>query len=109
MSIETTIQNKEAIDAWVKEASDVIQAEQRRQFDKLEPDHLEIMYGKKYARIVLVRAHDARQRSCWGFIDIATGDVLKSAGWNKPAPKARGNIKTHKPNECCNWTGPHYL
>lgn len=109
MSIETTIRNKEAIDAWVKETSDFVQAEQRKSFNKLEPDSLDVMYGKKFARIVMVRAHDATQRSCWGFIDIETGDVLKSAGWAKPAKHARGNIFTHKPHECCNWTGPHYL
>jgi hypothetical protein len=32
------------------------------------------------------------QRSVHCFIDLATGDVLKSASWTTPAKHARGNI-----------------
>lgn len=42
--------------------------------------------GKKYARIV------AEEASCWGFIDMANGDILKADSWSKPAKHPRGNI-----------------
>lgn len=34
------------------------------------------------------------QRSVHCFIDKATGDVYKAAGWKAPAPHVRGNIVT---------------
>ena len=52
--------------------------------------------------------------SCWGFIvkkDTAKfkkGDILKPAGWNKPATNsARGNVLDGMYE--INWTGPMYL
>ena len=58
--------------------------------------------------------------SCWGFIvkeDMKTkygqpkfkkGDILKPAGWNKPATNsARGNVLDGMYE--INWTGPMYL
>jgi hypothetical protein len=40
---------------------------------------------KKRARVVC-------NSSCHCFVDYATGDVLKSSGWDRPADHARGNI-----------------
>jgi hypothetical protein len=45
--------------------------------------------GKKYARVY---KQDGTQRSAWGFVDLATGDILFAAGWKAPAKHARGNI-----------------
>lgn len=42
-------------------------------------------YGVKRLRVV----HGG---SAFCFVDYATGDVLKCAGWKAPAPHARGNI-----------------
>lgn len=42
-------------------------------------------YGAKRVRVV-------HENSAWCFVDYATGDVLKSAGWATPAKHARGNI-----------------
>ena len=47
--------------------------------------------GKRYARIVAKDAgHDSG--SCYCFVDLENGDVLKSASWKAPAKGARGNI-----------------
>ncbi len=50
---------------------------------------LTISMGKRYAKIV---RDDTVQRSVYCFVDPVTGDVLKAAGWAKPAKGARGNI-----------------
>ncbi len=46
--------------------------------------------GKKYARIVKSDMGDSRSAFC--FVDLATGAILKAAGWSSPAKHARGNI-----------------
>ncbi len=70
---------------------------------------LSVSKGKKYWKIIA-------DNSCWGFI-VATsddklfkkGDILKSAGWSKPARNApRGNILDGNFNGV-RWTGPAYL
>ena len=70
---------------------------------------LSVAKGKKYWKIIA-------GHSCWGFI-VATGDdklfkkgdILKAAGWSKPARNApRGNILDGNLNGV-RWTGPAYL
>ena len=46
--------------------------------------------GKKNARIVLTEEGQGRSVHC--FVDLATGNILKSASWQTPAKGARGNI-----------------
>lgn len=46
--------------------------------------------GKKFARIV---EDNGCQRSAFCFVDLATGDILKTDGWKRPAPKPRGHIR----------------
>ena len=58
----------------------------------------ELTRGQKYVRIV----HDGSAHS---FVDMETGDVLKPAGWNKPAKHARGNI--YDENNGLKFMGPH--
>lgn len=50
--------------------------------------------GQKYARIV---ATSGPSRSAWAFIDLATGDILKSESWKRPAKGVRGNIFADDP------------
>jgi hypothetical protein len=60
-------------------------------------------FGKVRVRIV----HDGSARA---FVDYATGDVLKCAGWAKPAKHARGNIfDAHNGAEFEGTHGPAYL
>ena len=70
---------------------------------------LSVAKGKKYWKIIA-------DNSCWGFI-VATsddklfkkGDILKSAGWSKPARNApRGNVLDGNFTGV-RWTGPAYL
>ena len=46
--------------------------------------------GRKYTRIVETQVGGGRSVHC--FIDKATGDVLKGAGWARPARGARYNL-----------------
>lgn len=47
--------------------------------------------GAKVVRIVVER-HGSK--SVHAFVDLATGDLYKAAGWKAPAKGARGNIAT---------------
>jgi hypothetical protein len=69
--------------------------------------------GDKYVRIVTTRG----QLSCWGYVERATGYILKSAGWHggpaknkhgKVTPRGTIHTSTHGV-EYCEWTGPRYL
>ena len=69
--------------------------------------------GQKYVKIMSGNGGTVGG-SCWGFIvkdDTAKfkkGDILKPAGWNKPATNsARGNVLDGMYE--INWTGPMYL
>jgi hypothetical protein len=48
--------------------------------------------GQKNVRVVRADPH----RSVHCFVEIATGDVLKAAGWKAPAKGVRGNIYDDK-------------
>ena len=50
--------------------------------------------GKKWYRINKVAPGE---NSAFCFIDPATGDIYKPAGYNKPATGARGNIYSETP------------
>ena len=56
--------------------------------------------GPKYARLVVVRHGETVGHSVYCFIDMTTGDLLKSAGWKTPAKGARGNIHV---GDASNW------
>jgi len=59
-------------------------------FTHSAPPVIEVDYGNKYARVV--HANNV-QRSVHTFVNMINGDILKSGGWNAPAPNGvRGNI-----------------
>jgi hypothetical protein len=62
--------------------------------------------ARKYARIIMT---SCGQGSAWGFIEVATGNILKAAGWKSPARHPRGNIATSEYGRGYTWTGPAYL
>ena len=75
--------------------------------------------GQKYVKIMSGNGGTVGG-SCWGFVvkeDMKTkygqpkfkkGDILKPAGWSKPATNApRGNVLDGMYQ--INWTGPMYL
>ena len=73
-------------------------------------DGFVIREGVKYTRILTNNGG-----SCWGFVvntdndkKFKKGDILKCAGWSKPATNAaRGNVIDG--GYGINWTGPLYL
>ena len=48
--------------------------------------------GSKYVRIVRTYLRASDQRSVHCFVEIATGNLLKSASWKAPAKGTRGSI-----------------
>lgn len=64
-----------------------------------------VMTGRKYLRIVKADPH----KSAFCFIDRATGNILKAAGWNAPAKHARGNIFNDNPLKGTSLYGAAYL
>ena len=71
--------------------------EHAKQFDNLaygtdEKDYFHpvtVMDGSKKVRIV---QNQGNSGSAYCFVDKATGNILKSAGWNSAAKTARANI-----------------
>ena len=56
-----------------------------KDFKSLKVPYLTFTIGKKYLKVI-------SDNSVRAFVNMATGDVLKAAGWNAPAKHARGNI-----------------
>ena len=54
--------------------------------------HLVPVIGKRYVKVIAVRP-GSEGGSAFAFIDIATGDIYKPAGWASPAKGIRGNIR----------------
>jgi hypothetical protein len=52
--------------------------------------------GTRYIKVVAKDTYKGEVQehsgSAWCFVDKSNGDVLKTAGWNKPAKGARGTI-----------------
>lgn len=68
--------------------------------------------GKKNCRIVKFEDHGAGQYDharAYCFIDLATGDILKPAGYKAPAKGKSGNILEANPLACCGPYGIKYL
>lgn len=72
------------------------------QYEHVKRPEVEVMPGKKYARLVLARPES---RSCYGFVDMGTGELLKSASWRTPAKNfARGSIHNPSTWNCCGFS-----
>ena len=67
---------------------------------------IEVQTGPKYARLVTV---NYGQKSAYGFVDLTTGNLLKSASWKAPAKGVRGNIFADNPLSGCNLYGMVYF
>jgi len=83
------------IEAFAAEIQAHIDAHYLAYFGTTPPPRIEIMWGPKYARLVCV---SPGERSAYGFVNIATGDVLKAAGWSGPAKGVRGSLVAGRPN-----------
>ena len=70
--------------------------------------------GSKYIKIISEDysrpgGDRSNTRSVWGFIDRSNGDILKPAGWSKPAKHNRGNIFDEDPLLFIGQYGPAYM
>lgn len=85
---------REEIMAFIQAASDRHLATRKAAYPTCEVNHetLGIQWGKKFARIITQTVEGA-PRSAFGFIEIATGNLLKTDGWSAPAKGVRGNIR----------------
>lgn len=74
-------------------------------FDKAgKYKNIEYQFGKKYVRVVISDSISAG-RSAHCFVEVATGNILKSASWASPAKNfSRGNVIT-KDFSRVTWTG----
>ena len=76
----------------------------RNGFTHSPSDKIEVKLGRKYAKVIKLSRHYVAQTSdkvietrsggsVHTFVDMTTGDILKSASWAAPAPNGvRGNI-----------------
>jgi hypothetical protein len=71
------------------------------------PPRVLIMPGARYARIVV--EDNPSSRYAYGFIEFATGNLLKSDGWKTPARHPRGNLRNAEPLSGCGPYGMAYL
>ncbi len=98
--MENNIENFESkLSLWVAAVQGMITKSQEELVAKgFAPTVVLVERGPKYARIVRFSEQtvggkkETVERSAYAFIDLATGDVLKPAGWKGPAKHARGNI-----------------
>jgi hypothetical protein len=65
--------------------------------------------GSKNVRIVRTSVGLGDSRSVHCFVEKATGNILKAAGWKAPAKHARGNIYDADPMAGMTHYGPKYL
>ena len=93
----------------IYEYADVVQKKNdeyftRNGFTHSPSDKIEVKLGRKYAKVIKLSRHYVAQTSdkvietrsggsVHTFVDMTTGDILKSASWAAPAPNGvRGNI-----------------
>ena len=100
---ETPI-TREEIENFIVSLGAKINAHDREEFPHCPANHriVQAQWGKKNVRVVTKREGAAGydHASAYCFVDIATGDILKPAGWKAPAKHARGNIRV---GDASNW------
>lgn len=79
------------LDALLAMLTGICETRRARLYPNTTPETFSIQRGRKFARIV---KHDGGSTgSAYGFVELATGRLLKSDGWKGPALNfARGTI-----------------
>jgi len=72
-------------------------------FSESNKNRFDYSVGRRYVKVFYHMGES--QRSVHSFVDTKNGDVLKPAGWSKPAKHARGNIFDEKNG--LGMMGPH--
>lgn len=80
------------IQNYIDELTKASDARFAEHFAKSKPDVFSFRIGKRYAKVIKTTWGGEGQRSVHCFIDLETGNLLKAAGWKKPAKGIRGNI-----------------
>lgn len=83
---------EKAANAFLKAAQKMSDAHMKKNFPGNPRRLLSFTKGKKYWRIVAKDEGVSPSGSAWAFINTENGDLLKPAGWSRPAKHARGNI-----------------
>lgn len=96
------------LDDFMKYVNNAREQYYKKEFPNLKCEPLICNKSRNYVKIIVVQ--DGQQRSVWGFVNMANGDILKAAGWNAPAKHARGNIfDTNSWKGSFSPFGPNYL
>jgi len=93
------------VEAFVERCQEIVDKHMQTNFPMLPREVLGIMPGKRYFRIVKKTEGQDKTGSAWAFVDSTNGDVLKPAGWKRPAKHARGNI--FDMSKGLGWIGPY--
>lgn len=83
---------QQALDAYVEKLNQTEQADFKKQGYTFPPSIFEVSPGKRWTKITTTTYGGKGQKSVFAFVDPATGDIYKAAGWNAPAKGKRGNI-----------------
>ncbi len=106
LAAETTF--KEHLEIFVK-GCQMISDKHMERYESLEKPEISYTEGKRYVKLIRAN-HPGQGGSVHCFVDMTNGDVLKAAGWNKPAKHARGNIfDDHNGLRLMGEYGPAYL
>lgn len=101
---------KQAIENYRERAEKFCNEEFKRDYPEANDFILTVKFGRKYAKIIAGRKDRPWSDGVWAFIDMKNGDILKPAGWSKPAKHARGNINDESGGlSRVGWTGTDYL
>jgi hypothetical protein len=79
-----------ALNLFLTGAQGIIDSYYAANFPNVEKPNLVVQIGAKNVKVINQKR--GVNESVYCFIDIATGNVLKAAGWKAPAKGARGNI-----------------
>jgi hypothetical protein len=74
---------------FVERCQAVLDAYQAKHFPNSARETLTMTEGTRYFRVIRISGSSS---SSWCFVDKDNGDVLKCAGWKRPAKHPRGNL-----------------
>jgi hypothetical protein len=74
-----------------------IQAKAKAEYERLKywmpvPIYI-IATGKRFHKVIEKTTMEAKSGAVHCFVEIATGNIYKPAGWNAPAKGVRGNLQ----------------
>lgn len=96
-----------ALMKFVDGSTRVVKEDRNTNYPTLPVPVLVVSHGKRYVKIIREERVNGvvTDKSVHCFVDRTNGDVLKAAGWSRPAKHARGNIFNEDHGVGC--MGPH--